>query len=163
MLPNCWGLENDDEIDFRNLVNVDCTIDADPEQLFRVLLNLCRNAQQAMTNNTAGRTTNLLQVSAEQQELDVFIRVRDTGPGIAPHIRDNIFLPYNGTTKSDGSGLGMAIAMELVTAHNGLLSIEETSAEGTTFRIDLPDSACSVIAGEPEAQMLERNNGNQRS
>ena len=156
------GLENDEAIEFRNQIDADCTIDADPEQLFRVLLNLCRNSQQAMATDTDPASVKLLEVSAEQHDLDAVIRVRDTGPGIADHIRENIFLPYNGTTKSDGSGLGMAIAMELVTAHNGAICIEETSTGGTTFRIDLPNCVCNVVAGEADVRMLGKNADNER-
>ncbi len=149
------GLDSNDDIEFRNLVDEDCTIDADPEQLFRVLLNLCRNSQQAMTVASLAEQPKLLEISAELCDLDASIRVRDNGPGIAPHIRDNLFIPYNGSTKSDGSGLGMAIAKELVTAHDGMISVEKTSSAGTTFLITLPNSGCSIVAGEPVRNLID--------
>ena len=151
------GLENDEDLTFSNLINPNCAIDADPEQLFRVLLNLCRNSQQAMSGVAENGTKNLLEVSAEPDELDISIRVRDTGPGIAEHIREKIFVPYNGTTKSDGSGLGMAIAQELITAHDGMISVEHSSAKGTTFLITLPNSICTFVASEPAIDALKNS------
>ena len=113
-----------------NRVPEDLHIEADREQLYRVLANLAGNAVEA----GAG----VVDVSAEAAETYVHLWLRDDGPGLPPRARDNLFQPFAGTVKKGGSGLGLAIARDLVRAHGGELSLESTTSEGTCFRIDLP-------------------------
>ena len=133
------GLETMANVRWENAVADGFEADADPEQLFRVLMNLCRNALQAMVDNEIpGRQLHLL-VSAERHEEHINIRVSDTGPGIPDHIRETLFQAFQGSTKPGGTGLGMTIAAELVRAHGGTISIENTTSEGTTLLLVLPD------------------------
>ncbi|MCH2110178.1 MAG: ATP-binding protein [Polyangiaceae bacterium] len=113
---------------------------ADAELLRQVLLNLVRNAQQASGPDgqirLAVREFNDEESSSNGQEL-VAIDVSDDGPGIAPEVKENLFVPFV-TTKSAGTGLGLAISQRIVEEMLGKLVISATSDAGTTFSILLP-------------------------
>ena len=108
---------------------------ADPEQLYRILSNLVRNARQAIS--ASGREGEIL-ISAQEGEDEWVIRVADTGPGLPKRAREALFEPFAGTTRAGGSGLGLAIAAELVRGHGGRLELERTGQAGTVFAIHLP-------------------------
>ncbi|MCY1238747.1 Sensory histidine kinase/phosphatase NtrB [compost metagenome] len=118
----------------------DIEVDADSEQLFRVVHNICRNAVQALTNHEPedGRPR-LVTVSAMRIGSVVTISVDDTGPGMPPKARENLFAAFRGSARSGGTGLGLAIARELVLAHGGTIALVEKRTPGTLFRIELPD------------------------
>lgn len=124
-----------------NNVPVNLQIVCDHEQIFRVILNLGRNAVQAMEEREDGAPVadNNLSVSAETRNDRILISVSDTGPGIEPERRKNLFEAFQGSTRAGGTGLGLAIASELVRAHGGSILLEKTGPDGTTFNIDLPD------------------------
>jgi two-component system, LuxR family, sensor kinase FixL len=103
----------------------------DYQQLKQVLINLIKNASEAMPQG--GRIT----VSVLRQPPDLKIAVTDTGEGMAPEVAENIFTPYF-TTKSKGSGLGLAISRNIVRAHNGDIEVESQPGKGSTFTIRLP-------------------------
>lgn len=130
------GLSSASSIQWQNDVPKEYQINADPDQIFRVLLNLCKNSVQAM-EEVENSTQNILTVSCERKENSELIRVKDTGPGIPEHVREKIFTAFEGSTKSGGTGLGMVIAVELIKAHGGEIRIEETSEKGTIFIIEL--------------------------
>ncbi|MEQ9448619.1 MAG: ATP-binding protein, partial [Rhodospirillaceae bacterium] len=113
-------------------VSANLNISADHEQLFRVLMNLGRNALEAMTAEASGR----IAVSAAALSNCVVIDFSDNGPGIPEVARDRLFQPFKSTTKSSGTGLGLAIARDLVEAHGGTLVLHRTGEAGTTFRIE---------------------------
>ncbi|HSC18411.1 MAG TPA: HAMP domain-containing sensor histidine kinase [Rhizomicrobium sp.] len=113
----------------------DLLIDADPEQLFRMVLNLVRNAEQAIV----GRDGAEIRVSASRNGRRVLIHVADNGPGIPEKVRERLFQPFAGTARPGGSGLGLVIARELARAHGGDISLIATGPQGTTFRIEIPD------------------------
>lgn len=138
------GLDGNDAIEWNNAIDPELEISADPEQLFRVMMNLCRNAVQAMQELQEGERDLRLSVSADVVGDDVQIRVIDSGPGIPEHIQPKLFNAFQGSTKSGGTGLGMAIAAELVHAHDGNLQIEKSGPEGTTFHIRLPQSVEAI-------------------
>ncbi len=124
-------------IELVNDVPEDLNVVADPEQLFRVIMNLVRNARQALvTSGEAGKIT----VSASENEADWRIEIRDTGPGLPPKARENLFTPFQGGVRKGGSGLGLAISQELVRGHGGDLLLKDTGPKGTTFEIRLPRS-----------------------
>ncbi len=77
-------------------------------------MNLCRNSQQAMLDADIPDRVKQLQVKAERVDSETHIRVCDTGPGIPEHVREKIFNAFEGSTKASGSGLGMAIVVELL-------------------------------------------------
>lgn len=116
---------------------------ADPEQLYRVVSNLVRNARQAIVaTNKPGE----IHVSASEDARSWCIRVRDTGPGLPKRAQDHLFTPFQGGARKGGSGLGLAIAAELVRGHGGSLTLERTGEEGTVFLIALPKT---VIGADP--------------
>ena len=125
----------DGEIVFEDEVPPGLVVRADPEQLYRVLSNLVRNARQAL--EAAGRS-GTIQVAAGENGQAWWITVKDSGPGLPPKAREYLFQPFQGGARKGGAGLGLAIAAELVKGHGGSLELKETGAEGTVFLITLP-------------------------
>ncbi len=122
-------------VEIVNEVPEDLVVRADPEQIFRVIMNLVRNARQALsTSGKPGR----ISVNASEQEKDWCIEISDTGPGLPPKAQENLFTPFQGGVRKGGSGLGLAISQELVRGHGGELFLKTTGPEGTTFEIRLP-------------------------
>ncbi|WP_254436640.1 sensor histidine kinase [Ruegeria arenilitoris] len=122
-------------IEIANDVPEDLVVRADPEQMFRVIMNLVRNARQAlMTSGQPGKIT----ISACEDQDAWVIEVRDTGPGLPPRAQENLFTPFQGGVRKGGSGLGLAISQELVRGHGGELGLTSTGPEGTVFEIRLP-------------------------
>ncbi len=117
----------------------DLHVRADPEQLFRVLANLVRNARQAIEATQAPGVIELLARDARHEGRDgVAIRISDTGPGLPPKARTHLFEAFQGGVRKGGMGLGLAIAAELVRGHGGRLELVRSDADGTEFRIWLP-------------------------
>lgn len=118
---------------------------ADPEQLFRVLSNLVRNARQAIAS-TGG--DGAITLSADEDTTDWTISVADNGPGLPAKAKENLFRAFQGGTRKGGSGLGLAISAEIIRGHGGRLDLVRSDENGTEFRIVLPKS---VIALEDDA------------
>ncbi|AEA43490.1 sensor histidine kinase [Fluviicola taffensis] len=108
-------------------------IPADKEMILRVLNNLVSNGIQAASITSESH----IGLSIDANEDFVFIRVRDNGTGIAEDQIQTIFEPYF-TTKSTGTGLGLAMVKQIVETHHGSIEIENTSPEGTTVLVTLP-------------------------
>jgi signal transduction histidine kinase len=108
-------------------------VELDESQLRQALLNLIRNAREAMTGG--GQLT----IAIAASERGVSIRIDDDGPGIPADVRANIFDPFF-TTKQRGTGLGLAVTREIVEAHKGTITCEPLTPHGTRFEIDLPGS-----------------------
>ncbi|HEX9386291.1 MAG TPA: HAMP domain-containing sensor histidine kinase [Anaerolineales bacterium] len=112
------------------------TISADPVRLGQIVGNLTSNA---IKYTPAGGTVS---ITAGTQDDEIFISVRDTGPGITPEEQEKIFTPFYRGTQSDrikqGMGLGLTIARDLVAAHEGRLELESAPGLGTQFTIWLP-------------------------
>lgn len=113
----------------------DLTLRSDPEQLFRVILNLVRNARQAIV---ASRVPGNITVTATEDSDAWWITVDDTGPGLPARAREHLFMPFQGGARKGGSGLGLAISAELVRGHGGTLELKRTGDSGTCFEICLP-------------------------
>lgn len=111
------------------------TVRADGEQLYRILSNLVRNARQAIEATGAGGT---IELSAGEEDRDWWIRVGDTGPGLPPKARENLFAAFQGGARKGGTGLGLTIAAELVRGHGGRLDLVRSDADGTEFVLHLP-------------------------
>lgn len=134
-------MDRDDDIDFRIAVADDLQVEADSEQLFRIIHNLAGNAFQAMQADDRSDPALVRQVtvSAERHGSVATITVDDTGPGMPAKARENLFAPFRGSARAGGTGLGLAIARELVAAHGGSIELIDKQSPGTTFRITLPD------------------------
>jgi signal transduction histidine kinase len=140
------AIDPDTGIEFIEQVSPDLEVDADSEQLFRVIHNLCRNALQALMTyrETEPDSTLRITVSAHRIGSVVSITVDDTGPGMPQKARENLFTAFRGSARSGGTGLGLAIARELVLAHGGTIALVEKPAAGTQFRIEIPDRPVSL-------------------
>jgi len=127
---------------------------ADALQIQQVILNLVRNAVDAIGNNDGART---ITISAQLAQEAVEILVQDTGGGLAPGILGQLLHPFF-TTKPDGLGLGLSISQSIIEAHGGRLWATANSGCGTTFHFTLPvarrahsPDCASVEAGASQA------------
>jgi signal transduction histidine kinase len=107
------------------------SVELDRAQFFQVLENLVRNALQVMPEG--GQVT----LSAALDAGALVLRVADTGPGIPPEMRDTLFEPLV-TTRTTGTGLGLALCKRIVEAHGGRISVEAVRGPGAVIRIELP-------------------------
>jgi len=117
---------------FDNRIDAALLIRADRDQLFRMVLNLLRNACEALSGK------GVLAVTATGGDGRIAIDISDNGPGIAESVRGKLFQPFVSAARPGGSGLGLAIARDLARAHGGDLVLVSTGADGTVFRITLP-------------------------
>lgn len=117
-------------------------VTADPDQLHRILVNLLRNARQAIEHQgeRQGSTQGRIEVSLETVGGSSLIRVSDDGPGVPERIRERLFQPFAGSGRPDSTGLGLAIARELAQGHGGDLTLSVTGDQGTVFELRLPDA-----------------------
>lgn len=107
-------------------------LDADPDLLAQVLINLLRNAAQAMAGSDAPRLA--LRLSATGQA--TVIEVQDNGPGVPESLRQDVFLPFF-TTRAAGTGVGLNLARQIIVAHGGAIDILDAPGGGALFRIIL--------------------------
>jgi signal transduction histidine kinase len=144
------ALAPDAPIRWISAVERELMVDADPDQLFRILLNLARNAVQALESRDArdpGRDQ--IRITGRREGAVVVIEVSDTGPGIASAAREHLFEPFKSSTRTGGSGLGLVIVAELVRAHAGEIRLVEGTI-GATFRVTIPDRTVELHARRGE-------------
>jgi signal transduction histidine kinase len=120
---------------WRNDVPADFAFRADPDHVFRVLLNLVRNARQALETAGGGE----IRVGAARLRSTVRIDVADTGPGIPRAVRDRLFEPFANFGRPDSTGLGLVIARDLMRALGGNIVLARSSRAGTIFRLEFLD------------------------
>lgn len=113
--------------------------ECDPDQIRQVVWNLLSNAAQALGG--AARPEPHIRVSCASGPAGVRIEVEDDGPGIAPADLEKIFLPFF-TTKSRGTGLGLATVHRIVDAHRGSIRVASAPGAGCRFTVDLPPAGC---------------------
>jgi signal transduction histidine kinase len=118
---------------WRNEVGADVRVLADRDQLYRVLMNIGRNAAEALPQ--AG---GLISITAWQTTHDTVIEMVDTGRGIPKATQAHLFEAFSGSARPGGTGLGLAIAREIMRAHGGDVVLAHTGDEGTAFRLTLP-------------------------
>jgi signal transduction histidine kinase len=138
------GLDREAPVRWIGAVERGLMVDADPDQLFRILLNLARNAVQALEGRAArdpGRDQ--LRITGRREGAVVVIEVSDTGPGLSERARAHLFEAFQGSTKTGSVGLGLAIVAELVRAHGGEIRLVEGTI-GATFRLTIPDRAVEL-------------------
>lgn len=124
---------------------------ADALQVQQVILNLVRNAMDAM-NADAELETRTLMIAAHAEAAGVEIAVQDSGPGLAPDVEHQLPHPFF-TTKPDGLGLGLSISHSIVEAHGGRLWATPNAGRGVTFHFTLPVAA-PATSPEPAAEAL---------
>lgn len=110
----------------------DLAIEADPDLLFQVVLNLLRNAAEAARGHSDSPEVTLGFGRTESGRIR--IDVADNGPGVPPELAQDVFLPFF-TTKPKGSGVGLSLARQLVLAHRGSITLDRSPAGGALFRI----------------------------
>jgi signal transduction histidine kinase len=126
-------------IAFSNDVPDGVSVMVDPEQLARVLVNLLKNAREALEAASDRPTEPAIKVEFAETDAGLRLSISDNGPGLPPRARENLFVAFEGSAKAGGTGLGLAIARELVTAHGGTLTYTPLDP-GTRFDISFPRS-----------------------
>ena len=129
------------DVPIRWIVSVErgLTVDADHDHLFRVLVNVARNAMQALeTREARDPARDQIRITGRREGSVVIIEVSDTGPGVSDKARAYMFRAFQGSTRAGGACLGLAIAAELVRAHGGDIKLVPGTI-GATFSITIPD------------------------
>ena len=116
------------EIEFKNEVVPEASVTADPDHVHRICANLIRNAAEAMSG------TGVVSVGFD----GTAVSVMDNGPGLPDQAKTNLFKPFAGSTRRDGTGLGLALSRDLARAMGGDLELGETGESGTRFVLFLP-------------------------
>jgi signal transduction histidine kinase len=140
------GLAPNGPIRWISAVERGLTVEADYDQMFRILLNLSRNALQALESRASrdpGRDQ--IRITGRREGAVVVIEVSDTGPGFSEKAQAHLFEAFQGSTRPGGTGLGLAIAAELVRAHGGEIRLVEGTI-GATLRLTIPDRAVELSA-----------------
>jgi two-component system nitrogen regulation sensor histidine kinase NtrY len=106
------------------------TVQVDTEMIEQVLINLVKNAIEALENTPSAR----IEVVGRYQNNSVLIEVIDNGPGIIPEAIERIFIPFF-TTKKTGSGIGLALSRQIMQMHNGALSVKSELDVKTVFTL----------------------------
>ena len=112
-------------------------IEVDPVQIQQVLVNLLRNAVDALVTNPPG-ARRLVEVHTRDLPAEglVLFRIADTGPGIAPEVRGRLFKPFV-TSKIKGMGMGLSVCQRIVEAHGGTIEVESEFGSGAVFTVRL--------------------------
>src|SRR5580693_7226143 len=140
------GLATDASITWISAIERALKVDADPDHLFRVLLNLVRNAAQALESRPSDDSRILqIRLSGRREGAVAILEVADTGPGVPVKAREHLFEAFQSSGRPGGSGLGLAIAAELVRAHGGDIQLVEGTI-GATFRIVIPDRPVELLS-----------------
>ena len=126
---------------------------ADPDQLHRILVNLMRNAREAIDGDPGRGGVGKVCAELRREDGTSVIRLADDGPGLPERARTNLFQPFAGSARRGGAGLGLAIARELAQAHGGDLVLVQTGASGTTFDVRLPGVPAPTQPGAGSRQV----------
>lgn len=146
------------DVPIRWIVSVErgLTVEADHDQLFRVLVNVTRNAKQALeTSGAHDPARDQIRITGRREGSVVVLEISDTGPGIPEKARVHLFQAFQGSTRTGGAGLGLAIAAELVRAHGGDIALVAGTI-GATFRITIPDQPIEFGAHREARTRLKR-------
>lgn len=122
-------------------------VEADPEQIKRVFINIIDNAIDAIKAQKEAVQGNIfINLTRDRENRQVIVSIADDGPGIPDEIKDKLFMPHF-TTKRGGSGLGLAIANRIVTEHRGLIKVKDNIPRGAVFIVELPEPLLLQPAG----------------
>jgi len=129
-----------------NAKSIEIVLDVPPElpplygdriQLQQVILNLVRNAMDALAGRNSGRTDGMVRITVCRLDDHIEVRVADTGPGIEASLAERLFEPLT-TSKPDGLGLGLSICASIVQLHGGRIWLHSGATGATEFRFSLP-------------------------
>jgi len=134
------------DITIENKVADDFDIEADSEQIYRIVTNLCRNGLQALNQQPEEALVNhpkTITLTAYYEGEEAVISIKDNGPGLPARAREHLFKPFQSSSNSNGTGLGLAICHELVRAHGGTIrlvdgQLVDDGTAGAHFEIRLP-------------------------
>jgi signal transduction histidine kinase len=121
-------------------------IDVDVMRLLRLLQNLVTNAVEATGKKPGGQ----IDIGAWVEDARLFLLVKDNGPGLPDAVVEHMFEPFSTHGKQGGTGLGMAIVKNVVSAHHGVITFKTARGEGTSFLAELPQ-----FSGDPHEHALE--------
>ncbi|MBX9783892.1 MAG: GHKL domain-containing protein [Chitinophagaceae bacterium] len=127
-----FGMDTGSDLLFYNSVNRDVWVKGDKTQMNRLFTNLIRNATESVTEERKA----LVEVNYTVENKEVIVSIKDNGDGIEPQLRDKIFYP-NFTTKTSGTGLGLAMCKSIVEQMKGDIWFETEEYKGTTFFVKL--------------------------
>jgi PAS domain S-box-containing protein len=144
-------------------------INGDPTQIHQILMNLATNAGHSMRSSGGRLTVHLSQCQLGRESLDrhpdlpagryALLVVADTGSGMSPTVLERIYDPFFTTKdKSEGTGLGLSVVHGIVKRHQGVIAVESTAGEGTTFRIYLPTISQETRSETVSAQVCPTGN-----
>jgi PAS domain S-box-containing protein len=120
-------------------------VQADPDQMKRVVVNLIDNAAEALEQSLRKEIWVRSALASDRDVVE--ITVEDSGPGIPSEAKERLFLPYF-STKRSGTGLGLAIVNRIIAEHHGSIRVEENFPTGTKFVIELPVDRAMVASTE---------------
>ena len=130
----------------------DLMIHGNRQMLLSALTNLAMNAMQAMKECDKTETKKI-EVIISKENNNVCIALQDNGPGIPPEVQDQIFDPFY-TTRTQGTGLGLAVVQAVAKAHDGKVMLESMPNKGSTFKITLPIASNQTAATEFQHQQI---------
>ena len=136
-----------DGVEIRFEADAPGEMSGDPEQLRRVVINLLGNALDALRDAASAAPRIDMQLGDDLAGREVWLRVRDNGPGIPAEQQEQIFRPFH-TSKDSGTGLGLAITRKIVDAHGGSIEVGDAPGGGAEFLLTFPKRS---EEGEAEA------------
>jgi signal transduction histidine kinase len=128
---------SEDGVRLESSVDPEALVSADPEQLHRILVNLMRNAREAIETVSERGGRGRIAVRHERSDAVDLIRLADDGPGVPEKARERLFQAF-GSGRKGGTGLGLAIARELAQGHGGEVILVSTGPQGSVFEVRLP-------------------------
>jgi signal transduction histidine kinase len=145
-----------DGVSLESHVSARFQIAVDPDHLHRILVNLMRNARQAIEAVETRGGQGTVRVSAGRVGDETVVRISDDGPGLTERARQRLFQPFAGSASPGGAGLGLAISRELARANGGVLELGASGPEGAAFELRLPadagEPAKAAVAARPGAE-----------
>ena len=109
----------------------DAYLQADPNLIDQVLINLCKNAKEALSDATQPK----IECKIQREFGRVCLYIRDNGPGMDAETLGRVFIPFY-TTKEQGSGIGLSLSRQMMRQHNGSIQVKSELGQGTTFRLE---------------------------